>query len=483
METKYLFLPLLIFMGSTNAVYKQWIPSTNFENASNWNEQRVPCSQDTVMFDSGKKVSVYVQASHSLKDMYLPLDGEFILSPGAGFAASAEDDAECSKGSTIMFRDTDQDTWLDPTLWLSGLSTDDLEGGKSLFLVDAERVPCQYDDVIFFPETSFRVNIQPTDPAIQLKSISVMGRRFNRDDDFSQYRQSNTGKLQFPGPGRLQITNAKCGDKTGCECGNDLFLGEICSSLLRHYNNKCPEVPCTNPLQPVGHCCEICGATVSLEHTSQFDLENYRNRLTHTFLSLNKYSSVKLAISKVQKLQTVLGIIPRGSIPEIQIVIIDDKNGSQTGSDAQQLAYDIMSDIQNHGQSFGIIKGTLVLATGSSTSAHKTDIPVGTIFASVIGVIICVALIGATYFLYRTGFIRLPSLDAVTFRWMRNRTQEGVAHMERKGFENPIFDGTPDNSTDVPPLYEREEAPKGIVVRQSDVHFTNPLYDGSPSEF
>eukprot|EP00079_Xenopus_tropicalis_P011783 XP_002938043.1 PREDICTED: protein amnionless [Xenopus tropicalis] len=482
METKYLFLPLLLLMGSTNAVYKQWIPNTNYENALNWNEQRVPCSQDTVMFDSGKKVSVYVQASHSLKDMYLPWDGEFILSPSAGFLASTEDIAECGKGSTIMFRDTDQHKWLDPTLWLSGLSVDDLEGGKSLFHVDAERVPCQYDDVIFPPETSFCVSIEATDSAIQLKSISVMGQKFSRDEDFSQYRQSNTGKLQFTGPGSLQITNTKCRDKTGCECGNNLFLREICSNLLRHHGNKCPEVTCANPLQPVGHCCEICGATVSLEHSSQFDLENYRNRLTHTFLSLTKYSGVKLAISKVQKPLTVLGIIPRGSIPEIQIVIIDDKNGSQTGSDAQQLAYDIMSDIQSHGQTFGIIKGKLLLATGSGTSTHKTDIPVGTIFASVIGFIICVALIGATYFLYRTGVIRLPSFHAITFKRMRNRTEEVVTNMESKGFENPIFDGIPDNSTDVPPLYEGEEALKGIVIRQTGVQFTNPLYDDSPND-
>ncbi|KAG8449269.1 hypothetical protein GDO86_016079 [Hymenochirus boettgeri] len=430
------------------------------------------------MFGNDNKLSVYVQSSHSLKDMYLPWDGEFILSPSAGFSASPDDDAECGKGSSATFRNMDQYTWLSPSLWLSFLSIDDLERGKSLFHVDAESVPCQYDDIIFPPETSFRVNIN-TD-SIQLRSISVMGRRFNREEDFSLYRQSNTGKLQFYGPGQLQITNTKCGDKTGCECGNERVLREICSSVLRHLENKCPDNACMNPLKPIGHCCNICGAIVSLEYTSEFDLESYRNRLTHTFLSLAKYSGVKMAISKVQRPESIFRIIPRGSIPEIQIVLIDNKNGSQTGSVAQEMAYDIMSDIQNHGKSFGIIRGNVILATATNT--HRAPIPVGTILGTVIGILLCVSLIGAIIFLNRIGVLRLPPFGAFLFKRMEDESGEEISNMANKSFENPMFDGTTQSAPDAPALYTGEEALKGIVIRQAGVQFTNPLYDNSLSD-
>lgn len=56
-----------------------------------------------------------------------------------------------------------------------------------------------------------------------------------------------------------------------------------------------------------------------------------------------------MAISKVHKPQSVLGIVPRGSVPVIQIVLIDDKTGSQTGMNAELLAEDIMRDIAEHG--------------------------------------------------------------------------------------------------------------------------------------
>ncbi|XP_075471137.1 protein amnionless [Ascaphus truei] len=475
MGTAFFLLFLLSSIGLTKAVYKQWIPNTNFENASNWNNHRVPCSQDKVLFENGKKISVYVQSAHSLGDMYMPWDGEFILASGSGFSASSSDDPECDKGSVVTFNDGDKYDWFNPTLWHAAVSIDDLENGKFLFAVDRERVPCQHDDVIFSPETSFRVNIKTTGSAVPLRSISVMGRRFTRNEDFAQHLESNTGKLQFPGPGSLQVTDTKCKDKTGCECGHNEVLQEICSALLQHTGNKCPDVSCANPLKPLGHCCEICGATVSLEYTSDFDIANYRNRLIHTFLSLAKYSGVKMAISKVQKPQSVLGIIPRDSVPEIQIVLIDDKSGTQTGSGAQQLAYDIMSDITNHGKSFGIVKGKILIAIGSTTGAHDGHMAAGTVTGIVIGIILGVSLLGAILFLYRMGIMRWPFFEVFLF-W---KTYQLEADLEIKGFENPIFAPTIENTDG---LFTAEDALKGVPLRESGTQFSNPLYDDSQFE-
>lgn len=40
--------------ASVIAVYKQWIPNTNFETASNWDAGRVPCARDLVQFWKNK---------------------------------------------------------------------------------------------------------------------------------------------------------------------------------------------------------------------------------------------------------------------------------------------------------------------------------------------------------------------------------------------------------------------------------------------
>ncbi|XP_043929524.1 protein amnionless [Protopterus annectens] len=352
MKTVLLFI-LYLKSGLIGAVYKQWIPDTNFDNATNWDKARVPCFKDKIYFDSRMSVSVYVQSTHLLTEMHIPLDGEFIFVPDSGFAASTgSDDPNCHKGENLNFISPDQNAWYDPKMWHAAASIDDLEKNKYLFTVDEERVPCQYDNVIFRPETSFRVNVDSAEKEISVSTISVLGKKFSSNDDFSQYMQSNTAKLQFHGKGTIKVTNTKCSDKSGCECGNTANFDRICSALNQHTGNKCPKVSCKNPLTPVGHCCGVCGATISLKYSSEFDLERYRDRLIHTFLSLGKYAGVQMGISKVSRQQTLLGFIPRETVSEVQIVLIDEKTGSQAGITAAQLAKDIMNDIQEHGNLF-----------------------------------------------------------------------------------------------------------------------------------
>lgn len=62
-----------------------------------------------------------------------------------------------------------------------------------------------------------------------------------------------------------------------------------------------------------------------------------------------KYAGVQMAISKVHKAQTFLGILSRSSTPLIQIVLIDDRAGVQAGTAAEQLAADIMENVAQHG--------------------------------------------------------------------------------------------------------------------------------------
>lgn len=78
-------------------------------------------------------------------------------------------------GSEITFGSAQKYQWQDPRLWHVATSMENLEQGHYVFSVDEERVPCQYDDVIFQPETSFRVNLESSEETIQLRSISVMG--------------------------------------------------------------------------------------------------------------------------------------------------------------------------------------------------------------------------------------------------------------------------------------------------------------------
>ncbi|NXF75115.1 AMNLS protein, partial [Sclerurus mexicanus] len=430
----------LLLPGAATAVYKQWVPNTNFETASNWDKGRVPCASDVVHFEKDKVVSVFVKSPHVLTDMYLPLNGEFVLAAGAGFTAfDGNWDPGCDSGETVRFADVEQHAWFDPTLWQDVFPSGELKPSGRIFSVDEERVPCRYDDVIFQAETSFRVNTDSSQQVIQLRSISVMGQELSTPASWAGYLQGPSAPLQFHGNGTLQVTGAGCPDKSGCACGNAPDGPRICAALLRASGRRCPEPVCQSPLQPLGHCCGVCGATINLDFTPDFDLQKYQDRLVQELLSQPKYAGVQMAISKVHKAQTFLGIVPRSSTPLIQIVLIDDRAGVQAGTAAEQLAADIMEDMAQHGEALGISSGKMEVATGSTFSRQMGSHTLSRITAgTVMGILFSLLFFGGIFFLYRKGKLRLPALR-LSQPWVRMEDPVSPAPVSDKGFDNPMF--------------------------------------------
>ncbi|KAM7110188.1 protein amnionless [Ciconia maguari] len=477
MKCLFLLLGILQLLAAATAVYKQWIPNTNFETASNWDNGRVPCASDVVHFEKNKVVSVFVRSPHALTDMYLPLNGELVLASGAGFAAfDGSWEPGCDSGATVRFADAEHHAWFDPTLWQAVSPGGELEPGGRIFSVDEERVPCRYDDVMFQPETSFRVNVDSSRRVIHLRSISLMGQMLSSPEAWAGYLQGPSAPLQFHGNGTLQVTGTDCPDKSGCACENGLDGHRICTALLRASGRQCPAPACQSPLQPLGHCCRVCGATISLDFTPDFDLQKYRGRLVQALLSQPKYAGVQMAISKVHKARTFLGVIPRSSTPLIQIVLIDDETGAQTGTTAEQMAADIMEDIAQHSEALGISSGKMEVATGSTFSkqvgSHALSrITVGTVFGLLFGLL----LLGGILFLYRKGKLRLPALR-VPRPWDRAEDPASPAPASDKGFDNPMFNVEP------PSAGAGEEMLQEMAPRDHQVFYLNPLYDASETE-
>ncbi|NXH11788.1 AMNLS protein, partial [Bucco capensis] len=464
----------LLFLATATAVYKQWIPNTNFETTSNWDKGRVPCARDVVHFEKNKVISVFVRSSHALTDMYLPLNGEFMLASGAGFTAfDGSWDPGCDSGTTVSFADAEHHTWFDPTLWQAVSPREELEASGRIFSVDEERVPCQYDDVIFQPGTSFRVNIDSSQQEIHLRSISLMGQELSSPEAWTGYLQSPSAPLQFHGNGTLQVTGTRCPDKSGCACGNTLDGHRICEALLRASGRQCPMPACQNPLQPLGHCCRVCGATINLDFTPDFDLQKYQDRVVQVLLSQPKYTGVQMAISKVHKAQTFLGVIPRSSTPLIQIVLIDDGAGEQTGTIAEQLAADIMEDITQHGEAFGISNGKM--EAGSTFSKQVGSHTWSRITAgTVLGLLFSLLFLGGILFLYRKGKLRMPTLH-LSRPWDRAVLLESPELTDDKGFDNPMFDMEPSAEPG-------GRTPQGIASKDHQIFYLNPLYDAGKVE-
>ncbi|XP_021258996.1 protein amnionless [Numida meleagris] len=466
-------LGVLQLLAAAMAAYKKWIPNTNFETASNWDKERVPCASDMIRFEKEQVVSVFVRSTHALTDMYLPLNGEFLLASGAGFAAfNGSWDPGCGSGAVLSFASAEQHSWFNPELWQDVSSSTDMEPAGRIFLLDEERVPCQYDNVIFQPETSFRVNLDSSRQVIPVRSISLMGQELSSSEAWAEYLRGPSATWQFHGNATLQVTGARCPHSSGCACGNSQDGDRICASLLGA--EGCPALACHSPLQPLGHCCGVCGAVVTLDFKPEFDLQQYRDRVVQAWLSLPKYAGVQMAISKVHRAQTFLGLLSRGSTPVIQIVLVDGEAGAQTGTAAGQLAADIMDDIAQHGEALGIPGGSVEVATGSALGGQAAGRASRQIASGmVLGLLFTLLVFGGLLYLHRKGKLRLRVLR-LPWPWDRAEDLDSPKPESGKGFDNPMFD------VELPGAGSVEETLQEVAPEGHQVFYLNPLY--SPSE-
>lgn len=453
-------LLLFCLVGVANALYKQWIPDTNYENKTNWDKGDIPCGNDIVQFSAQRKVSVFVETTHAVLEMRLPVDGDFILNSGAGFYAVTGQDPGCGTGVTTEFKDSESFQWYDPTLWQAAATLNDLEQGNFLFSVHEESVPCHYDDVVFKALSSFRVDTSSSHSSITVKSVSVLGDTFTTQSEFSQYLSSSLGKLQFHGSSAVAVGNPACEDPSGCDCGNSVHHQQICSTVT------CDSPNCKNPLRPTGHCCDVCGAIVTLLFDDGFNLQTYRERIRHLFLALPQYQSIQLGMSKVLKPQRLMGIISLGTLSEIQIVILDGEQGIQSAA----LAQDIMKDARSHGSNLGI--SGVEVQTSSEETGDSAGLAVGVVF----GVLLLITLIILGVLVHK-GVVQMPTLN----RFKNSNNMPDLGGPLDHGFDNPMFD-QPTMMPDIPSLYGTGVS-NSISMTQTAVHFVNPAYDESETDF
>ncbi|XP_026922489.1 protein amnionless isoform X1 [Acinonyx jubatus] len=434
----------------TRAAYKLWVPNTNFEVTTNWSQNRTPCAGAAVVFPADKMVSVLVREGHSISDMLLPRDGEFVLDSGAGFgAADSGRDPDCGAAAPALFLDPDRFSWHDPRLWRSG------GAARGLFSVDAERVPCRHDDVVFPPDASFRVGLGPGVGPVRVRSVWALGQTFTRDEDLAAFLASPAGRLRFHGPGALSVGAEACADPSGCVCGNAEVQPWICAALLRPLGGRCPPAACRDALRPEGQCCDLCGAIVSLTHGPTFDIERYRTRLLRGFLP--QYQGLQMAVSKVPRQNA-----GAEADTEIQVVLAETGPGGTGG--AGRLARALLADVAEHGEGLGVLFAAVresgaPVGDGSAAGLEGSGMRAGLAGGVAAGLLLLLLALLAGALLLR---------GARSFRWSRRDEAAPAPFVAPLGFSNPVFD--------VAGSVEPPSAPQVENSSVSRSYFVNPLF-------
>uniref|UniRef100_H2XR15 Protein amnionless n=2 Tax=Ciona intestinalis TaxID=7719 RepID=H2XR15_CIOIN len=213
-----LFRGLLLLSAFTACYSKQYtqtfVSNSNFDNPERWVGHGVPCAEDSIVFNEDQVVSIFVQTNASIKELYFPLNGEFIFADGVVWSAD-ESLSPCvgdDHGDHVLTYNSDPYNWFDIGNWQGSDENGDELSSKDL--LDIEKIPCDFDTAAFPLKQSWMVSM-PED--INLHRLVIWNQDFD-SATFSNYRTTGRGRYQFTGSGVISAERAICSDVTGCAC-------------------------------------------------------------------------------------------------------------------------------------------------------------------------------------------------------------------------------------------------------------------------
>ncbi|XP_070577344.1 protein amnionless-like [Ptychodera flava] len=237
-----------------------------------------------------------------MREIVLPMDGVVTMQSDMVLSFSdANEDPSCP-GEDVEFIRSNAKDWFDPDNW---------KDSESAPLLETERVPCSYDDVVFPRDSRYYVQL---DMDTSVTSMIFAGQSYSTDE-FKTFLSSVDGRRQFTfgSLGRApSVTIRGCLDITGCPCGND---GQIKNRICQ--NTQCYEPICKSAIIPVDGCCQMCGCALTMLYDKdKFNLEQFKNTINGNYGNKDSYREVKMSTSKTSE-------------DKIQFVATDDHDGQR----------------------------------------------------------------------------------------------------------------------------------------------------------
>ncbi|XP_003726480.1 protein amnionless [Strongylocentrotus purpuratus] len=366
---------------------KTWQQDVNFGNPTNWDKGRVPCASDSIKFPESVSV-VFMQTNSTLKEILLPLNGALVLDNNVRIAFTDDSSVqpECTGEEQTFIADTPE-SWYNPGNWV---------GANGPVAVDTESVPCQYDQVVFPTEKLFSVGV---DLSTTVGTVSFAGENFVSTMAFSSFLSSPSGQQQFSVSNNptILLQNSQCNDLTGCVCGNDV---EPSRTKICGFKSTCPALACRNAPIPVGGCCPVCGAIVTMEYNPQtFNYESVKTGIESKFGLGPSAQSSNSARRKRQADSDVTMYMSKTNEGKIQMVFTDSNGGSSSGQAAIRLALEVEDDIAQNLDSYGVTSVSMKSSEKGTGGLSGGGVSNGGIAGIIIAVIVIICFVSTVIFL------------------------------------------------------------------------------------
>ncbi|XP_028177841.1 protein amnionless [Ostrinia furnacalis] len=402
-----------------------WLPNRSMNLPGSYNDKKLPCSKQTVVFPESIQESVKIYAGFAASEIILPSDGEIIFEDGEIILGADPEDTNCDIGKKYAYYEEDsKGSWNQPEAWSSS------KFNKAT--PDGERIPC-VDDVVVFPPTS-QFTIQLPNVSQFVKEVNIDGVKFTTSDlrDRIIGQSDENQQFLFGSTGDVSVfVDAKtCTASYGCPCQENTL--DINCAL-----KYCPAPQCSRPIKPVGHCCEICGGSLIFDVSDNFVMEKFKSFVRSTIGS------------GIDKVDYHIGMLPFNNPREgtsttkkrIQVIVVE--KGEYTGTSLEmvnEIGYQLSNDWVREEKTL-YLSGTPVSEAGMG----------GKIAVSMFFVV--VFALGALYvYYYRPSEFRMPDLRSGLARGLvsrLNRRTDSVVSLTRRdsnvsgisgrAFRNPLY--------------------------------------------
>ncbi|CAG9560760.1 unnamed protein product [Danaus chrysippus] len=218
--------------------------------------------------------SVVIESGVSVSGFILPEDGELIIEDVIIELGEKYGD-NCTANGKAFYFEKSISSWNEPDVWISP------KFNKAT--PDAERIPC-YDDVVEFPENTTFILILP-EKTQYVRDIVISGNRYDtvrlRNYINNQADQTQRFVVNTHQDVGVSVKYSICRSPSGCSCQTNTL--EIdCSTKF------CPVPLCVDPVQPIGHCCKICGGIMAFNVDKSFDYIKFQETVESVVNSYGK---------------------------------------------------------------------------------------------------------------------------------------------------------------------------------------------------
>ncbi|KAJ2946840.1 hypothetical protein O0L34_g16169 [Tuta absoluta] len=413
------FLLFITISVSSTAVV-EWTPNTSFDLAINFRDHKLPCSKQSVVFPESVQEVINFEADIAVKEFILPKNGELLFdSLEEVIAFGAEDNDNCTESGTAYYTPRRYYSWADPDVWSSSKFNEATP--------DAERVPCYNDAVVIPKHTQFTIALPEKTQHIQ--SLSVGGtyqdyitfERLARMSSGDSPQQFVLNSVYSTG---VRIAYTGCYNPAGCPCQTHVL--KINCAL-----KFCPVPKCFNPIQPIGHCCKICGGFIVSKIGPSFDTLKFEENVANVIESYGK-----------NKLIYHIGILRDN---RVQVVVVEKGDYDGTSTQAiQDIEYSINSKVLQ----------TMAYFSGIPTSESGMSVKI--VFSMFFTVVLVMGMIYIYYY-------RKPDLPVFNYPMFARNTRRVVSRFNAR-------------SESVVSLTSRRDS---TATTRSDFStaFRNPMYD------